>query len=400
MATEPHPGGLPAKSAEGRNRLGLLEGYVSLVLNALLAAVKGGIGFLTGSVSLVADAVHTLADCLSSAVLVVGAYMARKPPDEDHPFGHGRMEYIAAMVIGILLGVAAVEFGKESIDRILNPKLVEAPLWAVGVVTASALFKVWNSVFASILAKESGSTAIDADFWHHLTDVFATALAVVGMLSGHIGLAWLDGAMGLGVCLVLLWAAYHIAKESISPLLGQAPTREELRDIVERALAVEHVQGVHDVVVHHYGAVRLVSLHVEVSDRLSPAFTHAVAERVQEAVDAAHGTVVVHIDPVSTDHPLYQQIKEHLALVADRHEAIDSFHELRLIGDENDFSLVADVNLNTEPTVELTREIREHTLSVLRSQFVGLHDVTLNAEPLFAYSGKVVKPKTSTSPTD
>ncbi len=384
-------GDVEATSHEGRSRLGLLEGYVSLVLNAVLALIKGVLGFLTGSVSLIADAVHTLSDCLSSIVLVVGAYLSRQPPDEDHPFGHGRVEYISAMVIGILLGVAAVEFGKESVYRMMEPKVVQAPLWTILVVLASVLVKIWNSLFASILAKKSGSTSIDADFWHHMTDVLTTLLAVVGMLSASIGIPWLDGAMGLAVCIVLLWAAYHIAKESISPLLGQAPSHEELKEIVDRAMNVEHVLGVHDVVVHHYGALRLVSLHVEVSDNLSPVFTHNIAELVQDAVDQTHGTVVVHIDPISSDHPLYEVLTKGLDEVAKDHEIIDSYHELRIIGDANEYSLVCDVNLVVEPTPELTKELRQHTIQAMRERFPGLRDVTLNAEPLFVYSARMAK---------
>jgi cation diffusion facilitator family transporter len=368
---------------ERKAAYGLLEGWIGLVLNAVLFVVKLALGLLTGSVALIADAVHTLADSITSGVLIGASRMARKPADREHPFGHGRIESVAAIVIAVLLGVAGVEFLESSIHRVLHPQPVDAGWWVVAVVVAAAAIKEWNSRFALGLAEESGSTAIAADAWHHRSDVFATLLVAVGIVGSKLGLPILDGVMGLGVSLVILWSALAIAREAIDPLIGKAPTPEEIREIAEIAQAVEGVQGVHDIVIHSYGDVRLVSLHVETSDQESALELHTLAETVQSAVAGAHGHAVVHVDPINRDHVHYAQIHDTVSEVIEADARLHSFHDLRIIGSDDHYNVVLDV-IRARADGEDDGVIAQQVGESIRER-TEARAVVVSVEPLFAY---------------
>jgi len=377
-----HFAGPAANATERKASYGLLEGWVGLVLNATLFAAKLTLGLLSGSVALIADAVHTLADSITSAVLIVASRVARKPADREHPFGHGRVESVAAIVIAVLLGVAGIEFLESSVHRILAPEPVSAGWWIVAVVLILAAVKEWNSRFALSLARASGSTAIEADAWHHRSDVFATLLVAAGIAGSHLGLPILDGIMGLGVSLVILYTAFDIARDAINPLLGEAPTREEIEEVAQLARAVDGVEGVHDIVIHRYGDVRLVSLHIETRDDLPPMKMHTVSELVQDVVGGDHGHAVVHVDPINTDHPRYDDIKALVTRIVEQEPRLESFHDLRIIGDEDRYNVVFEVVPSTDSVMDST--IREKLRDVVASR-TGAAAVVIDIEPLFAF---------------
>lgn len=370
-----------------KSAIALLEGYVSLVLNAVLAAAKFVIGIMAGSVALVADAVHTLSDCLSSGVLVAGAYISRKRPDKEHPFGHGRIEHVAAIIISIMLAITAIEFGRASIQKIAEPNQIEAKWWMIIAIIVTILVKYWNGIFALNLSKEVGSKAIEADFWHHMTDVLATSLAVIGMIAGHFGVLWLDGVMGIGVSLIILWAAWHIGKQSVSPLLGESPSQEELDEINSIAMSVEGVQGIHDVVIHRYGELRLISLHAEVSHNLSLWKGHNIAEEIQQKIaDGRHGTVTVHIDPVNNDHGSYEEVRSFLDQIAEENDKLSGIHDVRLIGDEESFAVVFDVSVAVDIPDQEQKLIRSALEKMIMARFGKVREVSVSFEQLFSYN--------------
>lgn len=368
-----------------RSRLTLLEGYTSVTVNAVLFVVKLLLGLMTGSISLLADAVHTLADSVTSVVVVVSAYVARRPADREHPFGHGRAELVAALVVAVLLGVAAVEFGKSAVLRVFEPEVLTVPWWATAAIVFTALVKLWLSRFAGELARQTGSKALEADSWHHYTDVIATLLVVVAMVAARYGLPWLDGVMGVAVAGVILWAAWRIAMDSITPLLGEAPSSEELKEIFKKASAVEGVSGVHDIIVHKYGNVNVVSLHVETSDQLTALELHTLAEQVQDRVgDGNHGTVVVHVDPVNANHPYYQKVKAIIDGVVSQEPRLDSFHDLRIVGDDMTFRVLVDIAVNETLRDSVKSEIEESLNCSLREMYQQA-SIQISFEPVFAY---------------
>lgn len=369
--------------AERRSAFGVLEGAVSIVLNTVLFAIKLGIGLHTGSIALLADAVHTFADSVTSLVVIVSSYVSRKPPDDEHPFGHGRAEAVATVTIAVLLGVAAFEFGKESVLRIAQPGVAAASWAIIGAVAATALVKEWMARFSFALGRASGSTTLRADGWHHRSDVFATGLVVVAMVAGRFGWALVDGVMGLGVSLLLLKVAIDVARSAIDTLLGPAPSEEEILTLKESALRVEGVRGVHDIVVHRYGDLRFVSLHIETSDRESPATLHTIAERVEQAVnDGRHGSVCVHVDPVNDRHPDYDAVQRIVTEVVAADERLESFHDLRLPSRGDGYVVALDLNLTSgcgdgdAAAAALREQLRRRSAAM---------DVYIEIEPKYSY---------------
>jgi len=374
--------------AARRTAYGILEGWVGLILNGLLFAIKLALGLSIGSVALIADAVHTLADSVTSAVLIIGSRLARRPADAEHPFGHSRIEIVAAMIISVLLGVAGIEFLKSSVERVLEPSAIDASWLVAGAVVVLAVIKEWNARFASTLARVSGSTAIEADAWHHRSDVFATLLVAVGIVGGKYGVDVLDGVMGILVSVVILVTAFFLARESTDKLIGTAPSREEVEEIARAAMAVPGVLGVHDIVVHDYGDLRLVSLHVETPADESPMRLHSLAEKVQDRIgNGRKGNVVVHVDPVDRNHPRYAEIRAQVLEVVSADPRLRSFHDLRIVGEGDYLSIIVDLVVvpDSGPAEEIGNEIRAAI-----STATGVERVVAQVEPLFAYDGRKI----------
>ncbi len=371
---------------ERRAAFGIVEGWVGMCLNAVLFAVKLALGLSIGSVALIADAVHTLADGVSSAVLIVGSHIARRPADREHPYGHGRVEILAAVIIAVLLGIAGVEFFKSSVQRIMAPVALVADWAVVAVVLVLAAVKEYNARFAVSLARRCGSKAIEADAWHHRSDGFATVLVAVGIVGSKYGYPILDGVMGIAVSLVILATALHLAKKSVDPLIGAAPDPEEIEHLAGAALSVDGVHGVHDIVIHDYGEVRLISLHIETCASESPLALHATAESVQQLLsEGRKGHVVVHVDPIDRSHPDYEDAHRALRRIVAAEPRVQSFHDLRLAGQGAELELTCD--LVVEPDVDDIAAVKRAVIERIKQATVA-GSVEVAVEPLFAYGAR------------
>jgi cation diffusion facilitator family transporter len=369
-----------------RTAFGIFEGWIGLFLNAILFAIKLFLGLSIGSVALIADAIHTLADSITSAVLIIGSHLAKRPADVEHPYGHGRIELVAAMIIAVLLGIAGIEFLKSSIERIAEPTAISASWLVAGIVFALAIIKEWNARFATALARACGSTAIEADAWHHRSDVFATLLVAIGIVGSKYGVHILDGIMGVLVSVVILLTALMLARESTDELIGTAPTPEDVKEVADQATSVAGVRGVHDIIIHNYGDVRLVSLHVETEADESPLHLHSLAETVQDLISKGRkGHVVVHIDPVDRNHPRYDEIRAVVKEVVARDERVQSFHDMRVVGEAEHTNLIIDIVVAPDggDAEQIKREVAEHIRAA-----ANIAKVVAHIEPLFAYDGR------------
>jgi cation diffusion facilitator family transporter len=370
-----------------RARYGALEGWVSIVGNTLLFAIKLIAGLSIGSVSLIADAVHTLSDSATSVVVIIGFKMAKKPSDREHPFGHGRMEFVATLIVSVLLFIAGVELLEKSIHSIIHPQAVTASVGIILIIAGTILAKELMSRFSYELGEMIDSKTLKADALHHRSDAVSTVLVVVALVASRFGVNRIDGIMGVFVALIIFYSGYEIAKGAVSSLLGEAPSRETIEEIARLARKHEGVLGVHDIVVHEYGQTRLISLHIEVFDKENASRLHELSEAIEDEVGRKmNGKVVVHVDPINKDHPEYDVIEQTIRKIISEDNRVHSFHELRIVGcDVNRCNVIFEIALEEDADEQETYDIIHYIQEKFKKRFPEMKTV-IKAEPKYAYT--------------
>jgi cation diffusion facilitator family transporter len=275
-----------------------LEAWVSIIGNAFLAVIKVFLGMALNSISLLADAAHTASDVATSIVVILGFRVSRLPADEKHPFGHGRVEFLSALAIAVLLTFVGFEFGKSSYERLLSNAPVIGSAAVAAVMVLSALLKEWMTRFALYLGEKANAQALVGDAWHHRTDAIASLLVAFAIIASMYGYHWVDAVLGLVVSGLIIYTGAQLAISSSSTLIGEKPAKELEDKIICATLDCPDVKDVHKVVIHDYGSRKSVSLHVLVNPGLSLEGSHDIATKVEKAVaNHVHGDVVVHVEP-------------------------------------------------------------------------------------------------------
>ncbi len=281
-----------------RQTVGFLEAWVSIVGNIALFLVKFAIGKLIGSISLIADSVHTLSDVLTSVVVLAGFKIGGREPDKEHPFGHGRIESIATLIIAILLILVGVEFLRQSIERLRQPRMVAGTILVVLIMLLSGVLKELMASFSIWLGRRIDSSTLIADAWHHRSDAIASVLVAVAIVGAIFHVYWLDGLFGLLVSLLIIYTGGELGWQAANYLIGTSPDQGLLDSIKAEAAAVGGVVGVHDISVHEYGPRRAISIHVEVQGGMDVTAAHGIADEVERRVASLmNAEAVVHIDP-------------------------------------------------------------------------------------------------------
>ena len=368
-----------------RVKLGMLEGWTSAVASILLSSTKLLLGWVTGSIAVIADGINNLTDVGSSLVIAFGFRWSRKPRDPDHPFGHGRIETVAALVLSITLIMVGLDVSKESIQRLLHPEGFTAPAWVVGLLVVTMIFKEWLALFARKLARATEAKVLEADFWNHQFDVLSNAVVVLALVGSRYGWWSLDGWAGLVVSLFILYTGIRYAHQSVSVLLGEAATKEEVAAVEKTAGAVEGVNGVHDIIIHKYGDVKIASFHIEVDAEKTAIDDHDLAERVERVVEHESGCkAIVHVDPVDRTHPMYAKVKESLKEIVAKDSRIVRFHDLRVMGRGGMFDLSVDVVVDISIAENLYDEIAAEVKGLLFQSMSDLRNVSVVIEPAYA----------------
>jgi len=288
-------------SVQKNKRLAYNEGILSIVTNILLFVLKYWAGIVTGSVAIVADAWHTLSDSLSSLVVIVGAKIASKPPDKEHPFGHGRAELVASILIAALLGFVAYEFISDSIAKLNNHKEAVFGTLAISVTVASIIVKEVLAQYAFWAARKSGSSSLRADAYHHRTDAISSVIILVGILIGRY-YWWVDGVLGIIVAFMILYAAYEILSESISRLLGEAPDAKLISSLNECADKVSNLDlQIHHVHVHSYGYHKELTCHIYLPKTMTVEQAHDLSDKLETQIRLDLEIVAtIHVEPLPT----------------------------------------------------------------------------------------------------
>ena len=329
-----------------RARIGIFQGKISIAVNSLLFIVKLTLGLITGAISLIADAIHTLSDMITSIIVIWGFKQVDKPADSRHPYGHGRAEYIATLIIAVLLCVAGIEFIEVSIDRIRSPIKSTPEWWMIGLIFFTILIKEFTARYAKFLSSKIASGLLHADAWHHRMDAISSTLVIIALVAGKYGFTTIDGWAGLGVALLLIYTGFDIARDSIDDLIGTPPNSDELDKIRQIVLCVNETLGVHDIIVHSYGHEKYISLHVEIDAKKTAAEAHDISEEVEVALQKKIGIEpTVHIDPVYPDNPMVQEVRKELESISIKDKRIKNIYDIRIVNTDNHKLILFGVNV-------------------------------------------------------
>ena len=328
-----------------RQAYGLLSGGVGIVLNLLLSAGKFVAGVLTGSIAVTADAFNNLSDAGSSVVTLVGFRMAAKRADDDHPFGHGRIEYLSGLAVAVAILVVGLELAKSSLEKVLHPVEVAFSWLSVGILCASILVKLWMFFFNRNLSRRIGSAAMAATAADSLSDVAATSAVLAGTLVGRMtGLA-IDGWVGALVAVFILRAGWGAAKDTINPLLGQNPDPELVRNIQTTVLSHPQVTGMHDLIIHDYGPGRsMMSFHAEVPIDSDIMEAHDVIDHIERELKDRFGIETsVHMDPIATNDEQVNRVRAQVAALVQVIDPAMTIHDFRMTSGPLHTNLIFDM---------------------------------------------------------
>lgn len=328
-----------------RRSYGKLTGVVGIVLNVLLAAGKFLAGALARSVAIMADAANNLSDAGSSVISLIGFKLAGKPADEDHPFGHARIEYIASLAVAFLVLTLGLQLGKDSLIKVFHPEEAAFSWLSVGVLCASILVKFWMYLFNKRIGKKIDSVVMQATAADSLSDVMATGAVLLSTIISPLIHFSLDGYMGVAVACLILWSAIGILRETLNKLLGEAPTQEMEHLLMRHILRHEGVLSVHDLVVHSYGPGRtFATAHVEVDAKADILKSHDLIDNIEREVQEDHGiNLVIHLDPVVTDDPEINRLRGQTAEAVKRVEPDLTMHDFRVVRGQTHSNLIFDV---------------------------------------------------------
>lgn len=333
-----------------RAAIGILSGIVGIVCNVLLCGGKLAVGIATGSVSITADAMNNLSDATSSVVTMLGFRLAERPADGEHPFGHARYEYLSGLAVSALILIIGVELAKSSLDKVLHPAAVEFGWTTAAVLVGSILVKLWMSLFNTRLSKTIHSATLAATAADSRNDVITTSAVLLAALIEHFTAFRADGWMGLAVSCFILYSGVGLAKDTISPLLGENADPELREKIVDNIRACPKVLGFHDLMVHDYGpGQRFASIHVEMDRREDPMECHEIIDDLERECLKSHGVhLVIHYDPIVTDDPELDRMHVRVEQLLHTYDIRLGVHDFRMVPGKGHVNLIFDVVLPTD----------------------------------------------------
>lgn len=332
-------------SPAARHAYGRLAGVTGLCCNALLFTFKLIAGILAGSLAITADAFNNLSDAGSVIVTLIGFRLASMPPDKEHPFGHGRIEYLSAMGVAVLIVLAGFELASSAVDKILHPTAASFSLLTMLILAFSIAVKLWMALFYRRIGRMIASDALSASGIDSRNDVICTSVVLTASLvSWRTG--WvIDGYIGVAVALFVMWSGFSVIRDAVSPLLGQSPDPALVQGIRDTVLSHEGILGIHDLMVHDYGPGRvIVSLHAEVPQQQDILVSHAIVDQIeQELMEKYNILSCIHMDPINNEDPRLAEYKTMAERVLAELDGRLSLHDFRMVPGPEKTNLIFDV---------------------------------------------------------
>lgn len=364
------------KNPTVRNQYGLLGGIIGILCNVFLFVSKLIVGYIAHSVSITADAINNLSDAGSSIITLVGFKLSSKPADEDHPFGHARIEYISALIISFLILFLGLQLAGSSINKILHPEMMSTNIYTFIILMLSIFIKLWLAAFNKQLGEAINSTSLKATATDSLNDVFTTSGVLISVVISHFTGFNLDGFIGFIVACFILYSGIGIIKDTISPLLGEAPSPELVSTIEEKILSYPNVLGIHDLVIHSYGPNRcFASVHVEVDANENILISHDLIDNIErDFMLHLNIHLVIHLDPIITDDIITTELKNAVTKIVTSIDPTLSIHDFRAVQGMTHTNLIFDV---TVPSMfKMGNKELAYTIDkLIHEQFPNFHSV-------------------------
>ncbi len=354
-----------------RNSYVYLGSIVGIICNLVLSVVKIAVGVVSGSVSVLADGFNNLSDMASSVITMIGIKLANRPADKEHPFGHGRMEYLSALVVAFMVMLVGVQFIKSSIDRIMNPVPITFEMIPFILLLLSLMVKLWLSRFNRYVGNKINSSALKAASVDALGDVFTSSCVLISFVAAKFTTLPIDGYVGLVVSAAILYAGYSLVKDTISPLIGEAPDEELVKAIKQGVLSYDNIIGVHDLIIHNYGVGKcMASIHAEIPSNIDLITIHEIIDTAEREISQKLNIyLVIHMDPMCIHDDKIKALKGDVQNILLKYNCIKSMHDFRITEGEDKINLIFDIeveahDINTkekeeELRVQLTEEIKK-----------------------------------------
>ena len=331
---------------EVRMRYGILGGCVGIALNIILCLMKFFVGSVTGSIAITADAVNNLSDAGSSAVTVFGFKMAGKPADREHPFGHGRIEYITAMIVSFIILFMGIELAIQSVNKIRSPEDVKFSLIGAIIIAVSILGKLWLALFNKKLGKRIDSPAMTAVVADSLSDIAATSVTLLALiLSNFFPSLHIDGWLGILVACFVLKAGVDIFRDTLSSLIGKPPSKELVEELKNKILSYDHVSGIHDLIMHNYGPDSFfATVHVEIPSDIDVMVGHDIIDHIENDIKKEMGIeLTIHYDPLAVNNERVTELREMTEKIVKNLNPELSIHDFRVVDGSTITNLIFDV---------------------------------------------------------
>ena len=344
------------KNPKVRDHYGKLAGIVGILSNGLLCFMKVIIGAVSGSIAIIADGINNLADASSSVITLAGFKLASMPEDKEHPYGHARIEYLAGMLVSVIIILVGVELGKSSISKILEPELPEFSWTAVIVLLLAIAIKIWQAMFNITAGKKINSLTLIATGTDSRNDVISTTAVLISLFLGHYLQIPIDGYMGAAVALFIIWSGISLVRETISPLLGEAPDPELVKEIESITMSYDGVLGIHDLAVHNYGPGKIfASIHIEVDASVDIMVSHDLVDNIEHHLaQELNIHIVAHMDPINVNDPNREPLSKIIAEAIQPLTGVSGFHDLRTVPGPTHTNVIFDLVL--QPDCKLSED--------------------------------------------
>lgn len=330
-----------------REKYGILGGVLGIICNFILFLLKLTVGTLMNSISIISDAFNNLSDTASSLIVILGTKLSNLRPDEQHPFGHGRIEYISSLIVSFIIMLVGFELLKSSVSKIFNPQPLAFSLPLIIILAASVLVKLWMASYNRYLSGRINSGVLRAAAADSLIDAVSTSIVVISVIIGRFVNFPLDAIMGAVFSLLVIYSGFGIAKDTVDVLLGAAPDMETVDKITDTILNAEGIIGVHDLIVHDYGPGRkMASVHAEVPDTADIVKTHELIDRLEQEISHELGVhTVIHMDPITTGCETTDRLRREVLDIVTSIDERMGIHDFRMTDGENRINLIFDLEI-------------------------------------------------------